>query len=281
MAKRKVDSKEIGLVAGLRFMNFFLKTDYLHYGLWHNGLEVDIANLKAAQQAYSKFLAELIPSSTESILDVGCGSGRSAYELLEAGYRVDCISPSQKLTEFAEHLLGPRARLFKGRFEDVAIPDKYDLVLFSESFQYIKIEDAISRAVDHLNPNGHILVSDFFRRDDVPGRSPIGGGHSVRRFREVLTEHSMEVVLEKDITEQVAPTIDLVNAVTMEVVHPLYSDLGALLKDRFPGISKIARWKYKKKLKKIETKHFQGERSGANFSKYKQYLTLLLKPQAI
>jgi hypothetical protein len=78
----------------------------------------------------------------------------------------------------------------------------------------------------------------------------------------------------------VAPTIDLVNGVTMEVVAPLYADLMALFRDRFPTLAKLVLWKYKKKVRKIEAKHFQGQRSGANFSKYKTYLTLLLRPTA-
>lgn len=279
MSGRKVDSKEIGLIAGLRFLNHFFHTDYLHYGYWRDGLPVEVLNLKLAQQAYSEFLYAFIPTATRSILDVGCGSGRVALELIQRGYRVDCISPSEKLTEFATRLLGDKARIIRGRFETVPIEGRYDLVLFSESFQYIPMTDALNRSRKLLNTGGHILISDFFRKDDVPGKSSLGGGHSLSEFWRRLDEAGLEVIRQEDITARVAPTIDLVNGITMEVIHPLYNDLGALLRDRFPLISKFLRWKYRKKLDKIENKHFRGERNAANFRKYKTYLTVLARPR--
>jgi len=281
MPKRKVDSKEIGLVAGLRFMNHFFKTDYLHYGYWADELPVEMANLKQAQQEYSKKLFEFIPPGTSHILDVGCGSGRVAFELLEMGHEVDCISPSAKLTEFAAELLGQRVRIFRGRLEELQLERKYDMVLFSESFQYIEMSDAFSKSLSCLAPGGSIVVSDFFRNDGVEGKSPLGGGHSLMEFRELLSRFDLQVMREENITDRVAPTIDLVNGITMEVVEPLYRDLIALFRNRFPLLAKLVLWKYRKKLAKIENKHFKGERSGANFRKFKTYLMLVLKPRSM
>jgi SAM-dependent methyltransferase len=278
MSKGKVDSREIGLVAGLRLMNHLFHTDYLHYGYWNEGVKVDVLNLKHAQKTYSEFLYGFIPPGIVTILDVGCGSGRVAYELIQRGYRVDCISPSQRLTEFAWGLLGDSARIYRGRFEDVEIKDRYDLVLFSESFQYIKMNASLPLAATYLNPGGHIIVSDFFRNDGLEG-SPIGGGHSLLEFRKLLKTYSLSVIREENITDRVAPTMDLVNGVSMEVVRPLYEDLKALLRDRFPLLAKLILWKYRRKLHKLENKHFTGARSAESFRKYKTYLTLLLQPE--
>lgn len=90
----KVDSKEVGLIAGLNLLNFFLGTRDLHYGLWQDDLEVCIQNLPAAQQRYSDFLINHIPAGVKRILDVGCGAGGLASELLARGFEVEGVSPS-------------------------------------------------------------------------------------------------------------------------------------------------------------------------------------------
>jgi SAM-dependent methyltransferase len=93
-----VDSKELGLAAGLVLAKYFLKTEHLHYGYWSGDLEVNIANLKEAQDRYSEVLLSHIPDGTGSILDVGCGTGVLSRRLLDEGYRVESVSPSPFLT---------------------------------------------------------------------------------------------------------------------------------------------------------------------------------------
>jgi cyclopropane fatty-acyl-phospholipid synthase-like methyltransferase len=98
---RKVDSKEVGLEIGLIFFKHFLNTEYLHYGFFDDELPADIANLAKAQQNYADFLMSHIPTGTKTILDVGCGSGKFASELIKKGYTVDCVSPGTILTNHA------------------------------------------------------------------------------------------------------------------------------------------------------------------------------------
>lgn len=267
---RKVDSKEVGLEIGLIFFKHFLKTEYLHYGLFSNGLKTDIANLAQAQLNYAKFLMSHIPAGVKTILDVGCGSGKFASELIKKGYEVDCVSPGSILTNHARGILGDQSHIFQSKFEDVKTDKKYDLVLFSESFQYIPMDNSFSNGLNFLNPNGHIMICDFFRTD-APGHSPLGGGHEFKQFEEVIKKYPMKLVKEQDITNETAPTIDLVNSLSMEVLLPIYNLVFLLLEDRFPWVAKFIRWKYKKKLDKMQNKHFKGERSGKNFIKYKTY----------
>ena len=97
----KVDSKEVGLVAGLNLFHFFLGSRDLHYGLWQDDLEVCIQNLPEAQKRYSDYLLGHIPEGVKRILDVGCGAGGVATELLARGYQVEGVSPSPLLSEVA------------------------------------------------------------------------------------------------------------------------------------------------------------------------------------
>lgn len=275
MAKeKKIDSKEVGLEIGLLIFKFFLKTEYLHYGMFSEGLAADVTNLARAQQNYADFLKDNIPSSVKTVLDVGCGSGKMASQLLEAGYSVDAVSPGVILTEHARGLIGNQGTIYQSKFEKLDLDKKYDLILFSESFQYIPIEEAFRNAFKILNPNGHIMICDFFKTDPEK-KSLLGGGHDFEEYKEKVEHFGLKNIKEEDITSLTAPTIDIVNELAKEVIQPVYNLSFMLAEDRFPLVTKLIRWKYKKKLEKMQNKHFSGKRSGENFMKYKKYMFYL------
>ena len=273
---RKVDSKEVGLEIGLILFKYFLNTEYLHYGFFSNGLPTEVQNLAQAQINYAEFLKSKIPTGVKTILDVGCGSGRFALELTNAGYRVDCVSPGTILTEHAKELLGNKCHIFNSKFEDVVTEKKYDMVMFSESFQYINMDASFTNALKFLTPGGHIMICDFFKTDPE-NKSMLGGGHDYNQYLDIVKKYPVQLVEEQDITAETKPTIDLANKLSMEVMFPTYKLLLLLLEDRFPLVAKFVRWKYKKKLDKIENKHFKGSRTGDNFAKYKKYMFYLYK----
>ncbi len=280
--KPKVDSKEVGLVAGLNLFNFFLGTKDLHYGLWDDDLELDVRNLPQAQKRYSDYLIGHIPEGVETILDVGCGAGGLASELIARGYRVQGVSPSPLLSEAAQQQAGPDFRIHHGRFEDVDLTAEapFDLVMFSESFQYIDLDTVLERAQALLRPGGHILICDFFKTD-APGKSVIGGGHKYSRFLEVLDASGLRVVAEDNITDRTAPNLDLVDRMGRELILPTMKLIGYTFKANRPWLSKLFTWKFRKKLDKIDYKYLSGERNAQSFAKYKIYkLFLLQKPEA-
>ena len=147
---RKVNSKEVGLELGLLLLNFFLKTEYLHYGYFTDGLETDVANLKRAQENYTNLILSTIPAGVNTILDVGCGSGRMAQQLVSNGYTVDCVSPGQILTEYARKMLGDTVNFYQCKFQNLKTEKKYNLILFSESFQYLPMH----LSIPHCNKKG-------------------------------------------------------------------------------------------------------------------------------
>ena len=276
--QHKIDSKEVGLELSLRLFKFFLKSEYLHYGYFIDGLEADAVNLGKAQDKYAELLFSHIPQGTRTILDVGCGSGKTAQQLLAKGFTVDCVSPGKILTAYARQMLGDSVEFFQCKFEDIKTDKKYDLVLFSESFQYIPMDKSIPGALALLNPGGHIMVSDFFSTDPE-GRSMLGGGHDYRQWLEIRDSFGVITLVEKDITVETSLTIDVVNQFNTEVLKPVWTSAWALAEDRFPNIIKIVRKLYKKKLNKMENKHFSGQRNGELFRKYKKYMFYLFQAE--
>ena len=274
----KVDSKEVGLVAGLNLFHFFLGTRDLHYGLWQDDLEVCIQNLPAAQQRYSDFLIGHIPDGVSRILDVGCGAGGLASELRQRGYSVEGVSPSPLLTEAALRQVGADFKIHQGRFEDLRFDenDKFDLVLFSESFQYITLDSVLELARRRLHPGGYILICDFFKTG-APGRSVIGGGHPIGKFMAALENSGLEVIADEDITRETAPNLDIVAHMGRELLYPTFELIGYAFDSNHPWLSKLVRWKYSKKLRKIHRKYLSGERNGENFARHKVYRLFLLR----
>jgi hypothetical protein len=180
------------------------------------------------------------------------------------------------LNKYAEELVAGKGIVYNTKFENYITDKKYDLILFIESFQYIPIDESIPRALSYLNKGGHIILVDFFRRE-IPGRHPIGGGLELREWQNKLPDFPVEIILEKDITKETSKTIDIVSQFTTEVIQPVWKSTFSLAEDRFPILMKFIKWKYRKKLKKMEDKHFSGQRHAENFAKYKKYVLYILK----
>lgn len=271
-----MDSKKLGLEIQINLFKFFFDSDYLHYGYWTPGLEVKAPNLKQAQADYVNYLIKHIPPDIVSILDVGCGTGKVAEELIEKGYRVTCVAPPGRLTELATERLAQRSDVHATCFEDLKIDQKFDLVLFSESYQYIPMEKSFQQCRELLNTGGFILLADFFQKE-ATGKSPLGGGHRLKDFYELLKTQPFEIVCDIDITDEIAPTMALVNQLTMTVVYPTILLMDEYLRSRYQLLYKFLRWQFRKKIEKNRVKHFTGQRSPENFKKYKSYRLILLK----
>jgi SAM-dependent methyltransferase len=272
-------TREIGLELGYRLLKFALKTEHLHYGLFEPDIPVDFSNIKVAQDRYVQRLVELIPAGTRTILDVGCGTGKMAEHLLEKGYTIDCVSPGLALTAFASERLGARATIYRDRYETVSIPKRYDLILFSESFQYIPLDVGIAKSVSLLNPGGHILICDFFD-DPSKGKSPIGGGHPFPNWCKMYPQQPIDLVVERDITNETAPVHDIVQAFMQEVARPMWEKSFSAAAMRWPLPTRLVRFFFRKRIKRMEQRRITTVKDGASFRHHKIYKTYLFKVRA-
>jgi len=275
MAKKgKVSSRKVGLDIGLAVGRFFLNTEDLHYGYWPNGEGTTVKNFARAQENHSKLIMDHIPEGTNRILDVGSGSGNLALKLLNKGYGVDCVVPSEFLAEQVQAKLGDESKIHICSFEQMLPTETYDLILFSESFQYVRMGESLHKVLDMLSSNGHLLICDFFRRD-VPGKSPMGGGHSWQGFQDTISTLPFHQVTDLDISQETAPTIDLLAQFNKEVLTPIAEMSGAYLQDNYPRLTALLQWKFKKRIEKIRRIYLSGEVNGESFKEFKTYHLLL------
>jgi SAM-dependent methyltransferase len=269
---KKVSSRELGLILGARL----LKTEDLHYGYWTEELPLRLANLPQAQARYTDFLLGHIPPGVGSVLDVGCGTGHVAQQLVARGYRVECLSPSPELTRLARERLGDSAPVHLTTLEGFASAARFDLVLFSESFQYIPMAAALGKAHDLLAPGGHVLIADFFRRP-AAGESPLKGGHDLEAFQALLGRLPFTVLSDEDITARTAPNLDLVDGLLRDYALPVWETAAYYLRQNYPRLSRLGARLFRSRLERLRFKYFSGRRTAANFARYKSYRCVLLR----
>jgi len=269
-------SREVGLELAAICGKHFFKLEHLHYGYWTDDLEVDISNLHKAQENYTNFLVSHIPDGVTTILDVGCGAGQTAKKLVGGGYHVDCVSPSPFLSKRVRSLLENTSHIFECPYEQLEMEDRYDVILFSESFQYIHLQKALERTYRFLKDDGYLLICDFFKRD-VKGNSKLGGGHELKKFYELIAHYPFQLVTDLDITDKTAPNLDIFDNAVKKVGQPAL-DLGlTFLSGRYPLTVKFLRWKYRKRISKVCNKYFNGGRTSEDFKRFKAYRFFLYK----
>ena len=274
--KDKFNSKVIGLDAGLLIGKFFMDTEELHYGYWPNDRTATALNFSVAQERHSQLIIDNIPEGVKKILDVGSGSGSLAKKMVSLGYQVDCVIPSEFLAEKVQQKLDASSKIHITKFEDLDISNNYDLILFSESFQYVHLIKSIDKILSILDKNGYLLICDVFHKN-VSGVSPMRGGHRLDLFENEIEKTDLIKKTDIDITLETAPTWDFLNQFLNEVAIPISDMSHSYMKYKYPKLIKFIKWKYRNRLEKIKKVWLSNELTGENFAKFKSYRLFLYK----
>jgi len=275
------DTRALGLEIGLDLIRLATGREHLHYGLWEPGQDVTLANLLAAQEAYTDKLLTLLPDKPDlAILDIGGGAGETARRLLALGCTVDVVVPSGTLIDRCRANLGTRARLYHSTFEDFRADTTYDVCLFSESFQYVRLEVGLKKALSLLKPAGAILIADCFRNDDHTTPRPVGGGFPLKRFHDEIERNRLTIVDSHNITTAVAPSIDLERQV-YRFLHNTLARTQATFGPTRPRLFGFMRTFVKTALgsdrfAKLNDRLLGRNRTGEDFIKHNTYLLLTL-----
>ena len=285
MGQKKINTQAIGLDVGLAFTKWLTGAENLHYGLW-DGLEVTAANLRAAQEVYTDRLFALLPDRPCRILDIGGGAGEVAKKLIARGHRVDIVVPSPFLASRCR-ANAPEAGMHECKFEAFeAAPGSFDICLFSESFQYIPLDQGLSKCLTLLAPGGEIIVADCFRRPEYTGDrmlAPVGGGHRIAAFRKTLAALPLEVISEEDVTLSAVPSVEIEQGL-FNVFGYALTRVDQELSQHRPGL----RWMFRRAIRslisarrraRLDQRLNQQARNRDSFARFNIYLLMRLRPK--
>ena len=139
--------------------------DYMHYGYWTS----DTRTIVEAQENLADLMKSYIPVGIQTILDSGCGLGRTTWDLKTKGFNVTGISPDRELILEAQRRYPELAQQFVcTRLEDFNATSQFDLVFFQESSQYIDVKVLFERLGKLVKADGFVLICDEVRYSNKP-----------------------------------------------------------------------------------------------------------------
>ncbi len=263
----------------LKFLRDVFELESLHFGYWDKDIdekEINLENLKKAQQRYIDVLISKIPSEVTKILDVGCGTGEVAKNLIKKNFIVDCVSPDEYQYKIFKQKF-PGVKFYLSKFEELKTENKYDLILMAESCQYLSLDKAFFKSKEILKNNGYVLISDYFRKKNVKYYRTT---HIKENFYSFVKKYNFEIIFEEDITNNVLPTIILGKKIYTKYAIPIIEILTGYFKDKFSLISKIFSFIFYPILKKVRYYIYEHTKNKLDEKKFKElieYKIILLK----
>src|SRR5687768_7648148 len=115
---------------------------YLHYGLF----ESEQDSLPAAQERSTELLLSRLPAPPARILEAGIGLGTTLHRWTTMGIDAVGITPDEKQIAVVRERYGDAVDARCVAFENFPLPDRFDVVFFQESAQYIDAQALFARA---------------------------------------------------------------------------------------------------------------------------------------
>jgi SAM-dependent methyltransferase len=111
--------------------------------------------------AIAAFLDELWDGGVHDVLDVACGTGLLAAELIGRGYRVVGVDASEEMLDRARSLLGPGVELMRSLLPDLEVDGSFDAVVCTlDGITYLEpaqLPPTFAAFADRLRPDGWLV----------------------------------------------------------------------------------------------------------------------------
>lgn len=262
---------------GLRFYLDVLKLESLHLGLWDKEDSFTVEGMQAAQRRYTEELLKMIPSKVKTVLDAGCGTGTTSVKLLEEKYEVEVLNPDPYQKDLALNNLPKDIVYHQEKFEEYSGENKFDLILMSESSQYMDTSLMAEKAYQSLNKEGYLLVADYLRKSDTEFYKTC---KIKSEFLNTLKEKGFKLEKTKDITEATIPTLSLGKKLFNDFADPILKIIVDYMEEDQPRIKKVISFLASKKLAKVNYYLYEKMPDKLNEDKFREnmeYLFLLFK----
>ncbi|MGO8960279.1 MAG: class I SAM-dependent methyltransferase [Streptosporangiaceae bacterium] len=113
-------------------------------------------------ELYDCLLATAGLSPGDTLLEVGCGTGKATLPLARMGFAITCLEPGALLAEQARRNLAghPAVRVVQSSFEDWRPDDqtRSDLVFAATAWHWVDPAVRYRRAWEALRPAGHLAI---------------------------------------------------------------------------------------------------------------------------
>jgi ubiquinone/menaquinone biosynthesis C-methylase UbiE len=124
-----------------------------------------------------EILANLIQDSPKIVLDVGCGNGTIARNLVYLVDRVDAIDFSSPMIEVGKTLPNgnhPNLRWILSQVEDAELNPQYSLITAGQSLHWLDLDRVFSRFREILVPDGYVAIIEVAEeKENLPWRNEL------------------------------------------------------------------------------------------------------------
>jgi SAM-dependent methyltransferase len=117
------------------------------------------SNSKDSEAFFDKIIEMIMEyKKAEKVLDIGFGAGHFLKRIADFGFEASGVEISQCACDYINKLYG-FDKLFCGDFSDLRFTEKFDIVTFWDSLQYVSTPaQYIRKAYGILNPRGIIVI---------------------------------------------------------------------------------------------------------------------------